>query len=124
MQHAFCVHIEQEIPVGVLRLVHRRPHAERAGDVAQDVDASEALERLVRGALHAVRIPQVGLDEDVVIGFRFLSIEQHQARAELIERLRHRAAEVAGGARHHDRALVEPHLPLPDRKRGTLCRLT
>ncbi len=60
-----------------------------------------------RCTLSAIR--EVGLQKEVRPGFSFLHVEEGEVGAELAERLRHRAAEVAGAAGDHHGFLIEPH---------------
>jgi hypothetical protein len=50
MEDAPCVQVEQQIPGLVGGFVHRRTHAEPAGDVAEHVNAPDASDSRLNGS--------------------------------------------------------------------------
>ena len=85
--------------------MHRRAHAERAGEIAQHVDALEALHRLVHRGLDALGIEQIRRQEKLSIAVlegSALQIDQRKAGASLGDSGGDCAAEVAGSAGDHD----------------------
>src|SRR5262249_29117196 len=113
VEDAAGVHTEEEVPVLVLRLVHRRAHAEAAGDVAQDVDAAEALERFSDGRAHALSVEQVHFQKHLVgavLQVASPQVEKRQRGAELGERAGHGTPEISGRASNDDGTVSERHL--------------
>src|SRR6185503_12637234 len=74
------IQVEEKVPVLVAGLVHRRAHAESAREIAQHVDAAEALADLVHGRLHALSIEQIRLDEHPLTAWR-PDVQQRQVLA-------------------------------------------
>ena len=106
------------MPHFVGRFVYRRPHAKAARDVAQHVDALEALDRGSHGRLdlglveHVCRRKHPTLIRASVDLGQFLpaATEEHQICPALEERLGHGQAEIAGCAGHENCLLGKSHI--------------
>ena len=118
MQHAARVEVEEEIPVGVGSLVHRRAHAEASGEVAQHVDALEALHRLSGRGIQFFLALEVGRQQKLphILGVEsareaFLpQIHERQVGPEVGKGLGYGASEITGCARDHYRPVGEAHV--------------
>ena len=97
--------------------MHRLAHAKAAGQVAQHIDAPEARHRRRQRGRDLRPVEQVGGQEQPVVarvakgglqGFK-LPADQHQPRALAGKGGGHRLPEVAGGAGHHHRLVLEAH---------------